>query len=176
MPGSKTTFFLPFLSFQIFFWDGVNVSAARWLCRFFLVLSVDAPRRAVGLDTATFLVRNRTGPAFMLQNELFPPKPHGATFEPPRKRIEVETTHAARGETGVDRRGSTPPTKLRSDITPFSMKLYYFLKPKTVEKAGSGEIKTENFFLGRRAFFRNTVAIPVLSCDLGRCTKASTRA
>ena len=31
-------------------------------------------------------------------------------------------------------------------------------------------------FLERRGSFRNTVALPVLSCDLGRCTKAGARA
>ena len=47
-------------------------SVARWLCRFFFfVISVDAPRRALGRDELFFSARNRTGPAFVLQNEPF---------------------------------------------------------------------------------------------------------
>ena len=46
-------------------------SVARWLCRFFFVISVDAPRHALGRDELFFSARNRTGPAFVLQNEPF---------------------------------------------------------------------------------------------------------
>ena len=47
---------------DFFFWDGVKVSVTRWLSRFFLVISVDAPRRALGRDNAIFLSKKRRAP------------------------------------------------------------------------------------------------------------------
>ena len=46
-------------------------SVARRLCRFFFVISADAPRQALGRDELFFSARNRTGPAVVLQNEPF---------------------------------------------------------------------------------------------------------
>ena len=48
--------------------NGAKGSVARWLCRFFFVITADAPRRALGRDELFFSCPNRAGPAFMLQN------------------------------------------------------------------------------------------------------------
>jgi len=67
----------PFQDFVVVFLtkkrqNGAKVSEARWLCRFFFVISVDASRRALGRDVFFFVsARYRTGAAFMLQNGPF---------------------------------------------------------------------------------------------------------
>ena len=60
--------------------NGAKGSVARLLCRFFFVITVDAPMRALGRDGLFFRARNRTGPAFMLQNE--PAEDFGVIFLP----------------------------------------------------------------------------------------------
>ena len=70
-------FLVIFLFQQKMLRDGVKVSVTRWLSRFFLVISVDAARRALGRDTATFSCQKRRAPASTRQNGPFSPKSAG---------------------------------------------------------------------------------------------------
>jgi len=79
------------------FWNGVKVFVTRWLCRFFLVISVDAPRRALGRDIATFSSKKRRAPASTRQNRPF----SSILFLVPLKKMtkRCETSRTTRSDT-----------------------------------------------------------------------------
>ena len=155
----------------------MKVTAHRWPCRFFFVISVDASRRALGRGKSTFFgPEPRWSGVYVAKTSLF--KIFGHFF-------------------------SQTMTKWRESYRPSLALPVLFCDLGRCIKAGARAWQIHFFWSGtalvrnskrhdepfqdfwviflpkmtkRRKSYRPSLALPVLLCDLGRCTKAGARA